>query len=53
MAEVRLINANALCQHIQDWNTRCQVLDVINDTPTIDPENLRPVVLWDMEKDAV
>lgn len=53
MAEVRLINANALCQHIQDWNTRCQVLDVINDTPTIDPENLRPVVHWDMEKDAV
>lgn len=43
MAEVRLINANALCQHIQDWKTRCQVLDVINDTPTIDPENLRPV----------
>lgn len=43
MAEVRLINANALCQHIQDWNTRCQVLDVINDTPTIDPENLQPV----------
>lgn len=73
MAEVRLINANALCQHIQDWKTRCQelhrhsvgmyhmmiyevlcqVLDVINDTPTIDPENLRPVVHWDMEKDAV
>lgn len=62
MAEVRLINANALCQHIQDWKARCQelhrhsvgmyhmmiynvlcqVLDVINDTPTIDPESLRP-----------
>nr|DAN09453.1 MAG TPA: RNA polymerase subunit [Bacteriophage sp.] len=62
MDEVRLINANALCQHIQDWKTRCQelhrhsvgtyhmmiytvlcqVLDVINDTPTIDPESLRP-----------
>lgn len=67
MAEVRLINANALCQHIQDWKTRCQelhrhsvgmyhmmiyevlckVLDVINDTPTIDPENLRPVAHWE------
>lgn len=26
MDEVRLINANALCQHIQDWKTRCQEL---------------------------
>lgn len=63
MDEVRLINANALCRHIQDWKTRCQglhrhsvgmyhmiiyevlcqVLDVINDTPTIDPKSLRPV----------
>lgn len=62
MDEVRLINANALCRHIQDWKTRCQelhrhsvgmyhmmiyevlrqVLNVINDTPTIDPESLRP-----------
>ena len=68
MAEVRLINANALCQHIQDWKSRCkelhrhsvgmyhmmiyevlcQVLDVINDTPTIDPENLRPVSEWEL-----
>lgn len=68
MAEVRLINANALCQHIQDWKTRCQelhrhsvgmyhmmiyevlcqVLDVINDTPTIDPESLRPVSEWEL-----
>lgn len=24
MDEVRLIDANALCQHIQDWKTRCQ-----------------------------
>lgn len=71
MAEERLIDANALCQHIQDWKTRCyelhrhstgmyhmmiydvlcQVLDVINDTPTvlietapvIDIKNLQPV----------
>lgn len=71
MAEKRLIDANALCQHIQDWKTRCQelhrhstgmyhmmiydvlcqVLDVINDTPTvlietapvIDIKNLQPV----------
>ena len=62
MDEKRLIDANALCQHIQDWKTRCQelhrhsvgmyhmmiydvlcqVLDVINDTPTVDPESLRP-----------
>jgi hypothetical protein len=66
MDEVRFINANALCQHIQDWKTRCQelhrhsvgmyhmmiyevlcqVLDVINDTPTIDPESLRPTAKW-------
>lgn len=66
MDEVRLINANALCQHIQDWKTRCQelhrhsvgmyhmmiyevlckVLDVINDTPTIDLESLRPTAKW-------
>lgn len=66
MDEVRLINANALCQHIQDWKTRCQelhrhsvgtyhmmiytvlcqVLDVINDTPTIAPESLRPTAKW-------
>ena len=66
MDEVRLINANALCQHIQDWKTRCQewhrysvgtyhmmiykalcqVLDVIGDTPTIDPESLRPTAKW-------
>lgn len=66
MDEVRLINANALCQRIQDWKTRCreqhrysvgmyhmmiyevllQVLDVINDTPTIDPESLRPTAKW-------
>ena len=26
MDEVRFINANALCQHIQDWKTRCQEL---------------------------
>lgn len=62
MCEKRLVDANALCQHIQDWKTRCQelhrhsvgmyhmmiyevlcqVLDVINDTPTVDPESLRP-----------
>lgn len=62
MDEVRLINANALCQHIQDWKTRCQelhrhsvgmyhmmiyevlcqVLDVINEAPTVDPESLPP-----------
>ncbi len=66
MDEVRLINANALCQHIQDWKARCQelhrhsvgmyhmmiykvlcqVLDVINDTPTIDPESLRGHAKW-------
>lgn len=66
MDEVRLINANELCQHIQDWKTRCQelhrhsvgmyhmmiyevlcqVLDVINDTPTITPESLRPTAKW-------
>lgn len=42
MDEVRLINANALCQHIQDRKTRCQVLDVINEAPTVDPESLPP-----------
>lgn len=67
MADVRLIDANALYQNIQDWKTRCQqlqrhsigmyhmmiyevlcqVLDVINDTPTIDPETLRPVAHWE------
>lgn len=71
MAEVRLINANALCQHIQDWKTRCkelhrhsvgmyhmmiyevlcQVLDVINDTPTIDPDDLRGHAKWEKPKE--
>lgn len=66
MNEVRLINANALCQRIQDWKTGCQerhrysvgmyhmmiykvlcqVLDVINDMPTIGPESLRPTAKW-------
>jgi hypothetical protein len=46
MDEVRLINANALCQHIQDWKTRCQVLDVINEAPTVDPESLRLKAKW-------
>ena len=71
MAEVKLINANAICQHIQDWKTRCQelhrhsvgmyhmmiyevlcqVLDVINDTPTIDPESLRGHAKWVKDKE--
>lgn len=44
--DARSCTGTASAYHMMIYEVLCQVLDVINDTPTIDTDSLRPTAKW-------